>query len=395
MPMRRCFTYLHLLIFRVLTKALTLCCFATFVFYGSGSVYADEEDDLKAVIKELEALNSQLQQFQSEHSELEVAMRDQELELSKLHREIYNTDRSIGVGEARLEQLTDERSKLDSSRQKQEKSLRSDLIAMYKTGNEEPIKILLNQEDPAKLSRMLIYYKYLLKARTEKIDAYTETIEKIGKNQSDLDHQNSQLDQLRLSLKKQEASLNGSLARRARLLDRLENRILTAEQQIVDRKENALRLEKLIQEAVERIAKLAPPESYRPFAELKGQYPWPVPGKVNYRFGSARTGDLRWQGVVLKSASGKEVKSIHHGRVVFADYMRGYGLLVIVDHEDGYMTLYGHNQSLFVEPGDWVTPGDQLALVGNTGGLPEAGLYFEVRQNGKPVNPARWCTNNS
>ncbi|MEQ9568463.1 MAG: peptidoglycan DD-metalloendopeptidase family protein, partial [Pseudomonadales bacterium] len=93
--------------------------------------------------------------------------------------------------------------------------------------------------------------------------------------------------------------------------------------------------------------------------------------------------------------SGTEIHSIHHGRVVFADYMRGYGLLVIVDHEDGYMTLYGHNQSLFVEPGDWVSPGDQLALVGNTGGLAEPGLYFEIRQNGKPVDPASWCTRGS
>ena len=97
----------------------------------------------------------------------------------------------------------------------------------------------------------------------------------------------------------------------------------------------------------------------------------------------------------MRAESGTEIHSIHHGRVVFADYMRGYGLLVIIDHEEGYMTLYGHNQSLFVEPGDWVSPGDQLALVGNTGGLPDPGLYFEIRQNGKPVNPASWCTRDS
>jgi len=359
-----------------------------------GISFANEQDELDAVVKELEALSSKLQQFQSEHSDLENEMRDQEVELSRLHREIYNTDRSIGLGEARLKQLNKDKAELDVSRQVQEQSLRSDLVAMYKTGNEEPIKILLNQQDPAKLSRMLVYYKYLLGARTEKIDAYTAIIKKIEKNQNNLDQQNKQLDALRGKLKQQEASLNASLARRARLLERLENRILTAEQQIAERKENAQRLEQLIKDAVERIARLAPPESYRPFAEQQGKYPWPVSGKgkMSHRFGSARTGNLRWQGVVLKSESGTEVHNIHHGRVVFADYMRGYGLLVIVDHEDGYMTLYGHNQSLFVEPGDWVTPGDSLALVGNTGGLSQAGLYFEVRQNGKPVNPARWCS---
>lgn len=376
MPMRLPYVYLLLL------AALT----------SSGPVFADEQDQLNAVTKELEALSTQLQQFQSEHSELEKAMRDQEVELSRLHREIYNTDRSIGLGQARLEQLGKERAKLDLSRQQQEKELRADLVAMYKTGREEPIKILLNQEDPAKLSRMLVYYRYLLEARTEKIDRYTETIGKLEKNQADIDKQNTQLSQLKGNLRQQETSLNASLARRARLIERLENRILTAEQHIAEKRQNAQRLEQLIKEAAERIAKLAPPESHRPFAERKGRYPWPVSGRLSHAFGSIRTGGLRWQGVILKSASGSEVYSIHHGRVVFADYMRGYGLLVIVDHEDGYMTLYGHNQSLFVEPGEWVTPGHQLALVGNTGGLPESGLYFEVRQNGKPVNPAKWCT---
>ena len=369
----------------VVLRLLALLAFAHFCS-------ADEQDELNAVIKELEALNTQLQGFQTQHSELETEMRNQERELSRLHREIYNRDRSISLGEARLTQLEQQKTELDQLRRTQEKNLRADLVAMYKTGNEEPIKILLNQQDPAKLSRMLVYYKYLLEARNEKIDAYATTIRDVEKNQQALNSQNQQLDDLRAQLKQQEASLNASLARRARLLERLESRILTAEQQIADKKENARRLEQLIKEAVERIAKLAPPESYRPFAEKRGQYPWPVSGKMRYRFGSPRSGDLRWQGVVLSSKQGTEVQNIHHGRVVFADYMRGYGLLVIVDHEDGYMTLYGHNQSLFVEPGDWVTPGDQLALVGSTGGLSEAGLYFEVRQNGKPVNPTRWCS---
>ena len=367
--------------------------FGSLILLISGVLaFSDEQDDLKAAIRELEALGSLLQQFQSEHSELETKMRNQEVELSKLHREIYDTDRSIGLGEVRLNQLSEEKAELDSLRQTQEESLRADLVAMYKTGSEEPIKILLNQEDPAKLSRMLIYYRYLLGARTKKINSYTETTEKIAANKAGLNRQNTRLDRLRTELKRQESQLNASLARRARLLERLASRILTTEQQIAARKENARHLERLIKEAAERIAKLAPPENYRPFVELKGQYPWPVSGKVEHRFGSPRTGDLRWQGVVLKSVSGQEVHSIHHGRVVFADYMRGYGLLVIVDHEGGYMTLYGHNQSLFVQPGDWVTAGDQLALVGNTGGLSETGLYFEVRQNGRPVNPSSWCT---
>jgi len=355
----------------------------------------DQEANLAAVKKELEALNEQLQQYQSEHSDLERDMRDQEIELSRLHREIYNTDRAIEVGSAQLSRLNRQRSELLSLSDQQEKAIHSDLVAMYKTGQQEPVKVMLNLEDPALFSRMLIYYRYLLEARSERIDAYTATISQLENNQQDINNQNAKLDELRINLRQQEVSLNASLARRSRLLERLESRILTAEQQIAEREENAQRLEQLIQNAIERIARLAPPESYQPFVDMRGRLSWPVNGQISHRFGSLRTGDLHWQGVVLRAESGTEIHSIHHGRVVFADYMRGYGLLVIVDHEEGYMTLYGHNQSLFVEPGDWVSPGDQLALVGNTGGLSDPGLYFEIRQNGKPVNPANWCTRDS
>ena len=355
----------------------------------------DQEANLAAVKKELEALNEQLQQYQSEHSDLERDMRDQEIELSRLHREIYNTDRAIEVGAAQLSRLNRQRSELLSLSDQQEKAIHSDLVAMYKTGQQEPVKVMLNLEDPALFSRMLIYYRYLLEARSERIDAYTATISQLENNQQDINNQNAKLDELRINLRQQEVSLNASLARRSRLLERLESRILTAEQQIAEREENAQRLEQLIQNAIERIARLAPPESYQPFVDMRGRLSWPVNGQISHRFGSLRTGDLHWQGVVLRAESGTEIHSIHHGRVVFADYMRGYGLLVIVDHEEGYMTLYGHNQSLFVEPGDWVSPGDQLALVGNTGGLSDPGLYFEIRQNGKPVNPANWCTRDS
>ncbi|MEQ9022320.1 MAG: peptidoglycan DD-metalloendopeptidase family protein [Pseudomonadales bacterium] len=361
----------------------------------AGLAQVDEEATLAEVKKELEALNAQLQQYQSEHSELEREMRDQEIELSRLHREIYNTDRAIDVGAAQLSRLTRQRQELQQLSNIQEEAIRSDLVAMYKSGQQEPVKVLLNMEDPAQLSRMLIYYRYLLGARSARIDAYAQTISQLEKNQQEINQQNARLDNLRSELRQQETSLNASLARRARLMERLQSRILSAEQQIAERAENAKRLEQLIQEAVERIARLAPPETYRPFAELRGRFHWPVNGQISHRFGSARAGDLHWQGVVLNADSGTEIHSIHHGRVVFADYMRGYGLLVIVDHEDGYMTLYGHNQSLFVEPGDWVSPGDQLALVGNTGGLAEPGLYFEIRQNGKPVDPASWCTRGS
>lgn len=252
--------------------------------------------------------------------------------------------------------------------------------------------MLLNQTDPTEFSRMLTYYQYLLEARASSINAYLETIEGLQEARTGIARQQNRLQALSGDLSDQEVTLATAKSDRLELLEKIESRIVSAEQLIAEKEDDRKKLEQLITEVEERIASLAPPESYKPFASLKGQYSWPTEGNFMHRYGSVRNGTLRWQGVVIGSTAGKPVTAIHYGRVVFADYLRGYGLLVIVDHDDGYLTLYGHNQSLFVEPGDWVSPGDQIALVGNSGGIPEQGLYFEIRYQGKPQNPSTWAS---
>lgn len=373
---------------------LLLCAACSFCFYlFSPNLSADEREDLNRVIKQLESLNKQLQGFQREQSDLQEKIRDQELELSTLHKQIFETDEQISAGNNKLETLNQQRETLQKRLKQQEIAMKQDLVAMYKNGSEEPLKMLLNQEDPSRLSRNLTYYQYIAAARSENIQAFQSTLEELATNQERIDQENRHLENLVAGLKVQEAELNQSLSRRASLLTRLAEQILSAEQEIAQSRENANRLEQLIRDAAQAVADLTPPESYRPFAELRGKFKWPVTGRIIHQYNSSRKGDLRWQGVVLNAKEGAVVKSLHYGHVVFADYMRGYGLLVIIDHEDGYMTLYGHNQSLFVELGDWITPEDQIALVGNSGGLGQSGLYFEVRQNGNPINPNRWCSN--
>ena len=127
------------------------------------------------------------------------------------------------------------------------------------------------------------------------------------------------------------------------------------------------------------------------FAALRGRLPWPASGRIVSRFGTPRLGGLFWDGVMISAPEGREVRAVHHGRVAFADWLRGLGLLMIVDHGDGYMTLYGHNQSLFKEVGDWVEADEAIALVGSSGGRERAGVYFGVRFKGRPVDPAKWC----
>lgn len=128
------------------------------------------------------------------------------------------------------------------------------------------------------------------------------------------------------------------------------------------------------------------------FAQQKGKLPWPTKGKLVIRYGSSRqVGNLKWQGIMIRASQGQNIKAVSHGRVAFADWLRGFGLLIILDHGDGFMSLYGHNQSLLKETGDWVDPGEPISTAGDSGGQSKTGLYFEIRKNGKPVNPMRWC----
>lgn len=350
----------------------------------------EDEAKLSQLRAELENLTRRLKNYQSERDGIQTDLRQQELQLSNIHRQIYDTNRNMATSQSRLAALQKQAAGFEKKRRTQEEQLRKDLGAMYRTGTEEPLKMLLNQTDPADFSRMLTYYQYLLEARASSIEVYLQTIADLGKSRADILQQQERLEVLSENLATQETSLAFAKVARQKLLDQVESRILSAEQLIAEKEDDRQKLEALITEVEEQIASLAPPDSYKPFASLKGQYSWPVRGNLAHRYGTTRNGTLRWQGAVIRAAAGEPITTIHHGRVVFADYLRGYGLLVIVDHDDDYLTLYGHNQSLFVEPGDWVAPGDQIALVGNSGGISEQGLYFEIRYQGKPQNPSSW-----
>ena len=149
-------------------------------------------------------------------------------------------------------------------------------------------------------------------------------------------------------------------------------------------------LEQLLSAVEEAINDIKVPNDYRPFAQRKGKLAWPLKGRIRAGFGNPRSGSLRWEGWLIQANSGTPVKAVHHGRVVFADYLRGFGLLSIIDHGDDYMTLYAHNRDLLKEVGDWVLPGEVLAYAGNSGGREESALYFEIRRKGKPHDPKVW-----
>lgn len=179
-------------------------------------------------------------------------------------------------------------------------------------------------------------------------------------------------------------------------LAKLNTRITRQNLALSQLKEDKAELERILEEVTQALASMKLPGNNQPFASFRGKLSWPVSGKISHRFGSSRVaGKLNWDGVMINAAGGTQVKAIYHGRIVFSDYLRGHGMLLIIDHGDGYMSLYAHNQILYKVAGDWVSEGETIATVGSTGGRSAPGLYFEIRHRGKPDNPAKWCRRQS
>jgi septal ring factor EnvC (AmiA/AmiB activator) len=200
------------------------------------------------------------------------------------------------------------------------------------------------------------------------------------------------LKKAKVQLQQEHKALVSNKVSREKNLAKINYRIKDKDQLLKKLNSDRQELEELIDAVEQTIANISIPSDYRPFAQLKGKLPWPISGKPSNRFGSSRSGSkLRWQGINIPSNPGTNIKAIHHGRVVFADWLRGSGLLLIIDHGDGYMSLYAHSQSLLSETGDWVGTGETIATAGNSGGQQQTGLYFEIRHNGKPSNPHKWC----
>lgn len=237
------------------------------------------------------------------------------------------------------------------------------------------------------------YLQYLNTARVQEINAYTKTLAELERLKPTITNEQQRLQQTRNSLNSEFSQLRGEQTNRELALKAINKAISSKDKELANRKAERKRLEQLLVAVEQAVANLALPPEYREFSERRGKMRWPVKGVISNSYGSRKTtGGLRWQGVSLKAAEGSPIRSIHNGRVVFADWFKGQGLLLIVDHGDGYMSLYAHNQSLLRETGDWIKAGEPIATVGSSGGLTQPSLYFEIRHKGKPVNPGHWCT---
>jgi septal ring factor EnvC (AmiA/AmiB activator) len=366
------------------------------------SVWSQDKDQDLTQIKEQE-----LEEVRERISELKQSMDRRAAERDRITGELQAAEVLISEKRLRLQELERQRRFSENKKAEldrkleirgQELATETDMLgdqvrAAYTSGNQERIKLLLNQHDPATLGRLLAYYRYFSEFRGRNIEAVNGHIEELQALRVEVAREQDRLAGLARARYAELTELSVAQEKRQELLVGLKARISEEGSEIERLAAQEQDLSRLIEELGSILADY-PIRSEEPFSALKGRLTWPVAGALVHDFGQPRAGGMKWNGVVLTAPRGREVRAVYHGRIVFADWLSGMGLLVIVDHGEGFMTLYGYNETLLKATGDWVAPGDVIATVGDSGGQAQSGLYFEIRQGTKPVNPRRWITRN-
>ena len=353
---------------------------------------ADEEQEQKLdnLKRSISSLEQQLEDRDKERNSLQSELKKVELRASKINSNVRRLRGKINKLESELKDLSSRERDLQLGIRGQSAAIVEQIAAAYKLGNQEPIKLLLNQEDPQKIARVFKYYDYFLQARTEKIQRYKKDVDELATVISDIETQKLRLTQSRADLEADKNKLTRQAKKRKKTLSNLQSSLRTDKKKLSKLKKERGKLEELLAAVKRAAADLALPSNYESFISRKGQLSWPLKGRVAHSYGSRRSGELRWEGWLIGAKAGDEVKAVHQGRVVFSNYLRGFGLLVIVDHSDGYLTLYAHNQELLKDTGDWVQSNEILSRAGDTGGLDKPALYFEIRKDGNPADPKSW-----
>ena len=360
-------------------------------------------EDLKQLRQRIDALQKDLASKEESRSEAADALRESEQAISGASRKLSELAQEQRAANGSLSQLQTRSNTVKSDIDRQQLQLAKLLYRQYVGGQHEYLRLLLNQQDPNLIARELHYYNYLSRAHIESITALRTSLEQLDELTRESHNKSLEIAAIRAEQAKQKKHLEQEKAGHKKLLANISLQVEQQRQEISKLKRDEERLSRL----VERIGKLLAQKNRvstlsnsrlpdastdgNPFAALKGRLSLPIRGELINRFGSPRSdGGMTWKGLFIRASSGEEVKSIAAGRVVFADWLRGFGNLMIVDHGSGYMSLYGNNESIHKRVGDSVNSGDTIAAVGNSGGNADSGLYFELRHQGKPFDPLNW-----
>jgi septal ring factor EnvC (AmiA/AmiB activator) len=369
------------------------------ILAGPAAAAAGEADDsaqarakLAQVRARIAELAGRLGKDLAERDAVSARLRAAELAVTADRRRLETLHAAQSAAERRRAQLRLEQQRNRAALDAERTALAGQIGAAYMIGQQEPLKLLLNQRDPAGLGRMLAYYGYFSRQRAAALDAIREHLARLQALGAEIELQSANLKSLEADARKELASLEGARAERAQALAAINLQVANGNQELARLKREESAEESLIAD-LERMLQDFPVDTQQPFDLMRGRLPWPVTGRLAARYHDLRADSpqsgMRWNGVLIEAARGAKVRAPYYGRVVYADWLQGLGLLIIIGHSGGYLSLYGHAEVLYKSIGDWVAPGDVIAALSDTdAGQPQ--LYFEIRQGRKPVDPNDW-----
>ena len=371
--------------------------FMFWVVFALSAQPALADTDRKEASAQLEQVRDRIEGLRSEIESDGRRRSRAEKALAKIEQEEQSARRKLKDIRSRLSKTKQRQNELEAQfdRQQQELDHEREVLAQqlrvaFINGNDEWLRVLLSQQDTATLGRRMVYYSYLSRQRSASIEGLRELLDALELTRQEIAAEAQELLALDKQLAKQLDKLTDTRGERAELVARIDREIKTKDAEIGRLDSQAKELSELVA-ALARVVPAMPDVDAEPFAGQTASLSWPANGPVLKRFGQSRAdGSLNWQGVLIGAQSGSDVRAVYHGRVIFSDWLDGMGLLMIIEHGDGYLSLYGHNQDLLKDVGEWVEPGEMIAHVGDSGGKSSAGLYFEIRKNGNPVNPGKW-----
>jgi septal ring factor EnvC (AmiA/AmiB activator) len=354
---------------------------------------SEKEKQLKSLLLKIDKLKQAIDVKEDSKSRYIRQLKTIERDIGKVNRKIRQIDDQIKARKSELATLRKTRLEHQRRLSRENEHLAEQVYSAFTLGRQEKVKLLFSQQKPQTLQRNLVYYEYFSNARVALIDSVKAGIDKILETENLIRQAQLDLQKSQQALAEQREMLNKDLGKRKTVIASLDNQLKSQGGSLSRLEDEAVQLQDLIKSIQEIFDESPEVEIPRQaFSGLRGKLPWPVEGKVRRLFGRNKPlSDLRWQGIVIEAKSGNQVRAISHGRVAFSDWLRGLGNLIIIDHGNSYLSLYGHNESLFKAAGEWVKAGEVISSIGSSGGQKKPGLYFEIRKKGKPQNPTRWC----
>ena len=372
-------------------------CVVIGLLLACGPAWADERRDQEArleVLRErIQALTAEMEDTRGRRDGVKAQLARLERDLGRVHKQLRVTEFRLDDARRRLRTLERRAAEQKAGLTRERRVLAGRLRSAYAEGRRPLVKLILNQEDPDRIGRLVGYHAYIQRDRIRRVEAIRDHLDRMLSLRADIRRQTARLEALIEEQRLQRERVKIGAAERETVLATLEEALHSQDERIARLRADEQALEKLITRISDVLGDI--PEDLGKDESIlarRGKLAWPVKGRLQRRFGAARMGDGRpSRGVLIRAGEGDEVRVVARGRVVFADWLNGVGMLLVVKHTDGFLSLYGHNRSLYKEVGEWVEAGEPVAAVGHTGGRTRPALYFEIRRGGASVDPADWC----